>query len=102
MNEIVEIKSRILMESIDYSYTKEIDVLIDSITPCLEHRESGEIYKTEVSFVTNADLKLLGPRQGWNDFDWVSYMRHPLCEVKKLTIKGDHMIQGLIAYEPKD
>lgn len=102
MNGITEIKTRILTESIDYSYTKELDVLIDSFTKCLEHRESGEIYKTEVSFVTKIDLKMLGPKQGWNDFDWISYLRHPMCEVKKLTIKGDDTIQGLIAYEPKD
>ena len=82
--------------------TKELDVFIDSFTPCLEHRESGEIYSTEVSFVTNEDLKIIGPKQGWNNFNWKTYFKHPKCEVKKLTIKGDDQIQGLLAYEPND
>lgn len=28
-------------------FSKEIDVVIDVFTPCLIHRESGEIYDTE-------------------------------------------------------
>ncbi|MDE3840237.1 hypothetical protein C0966_12900 [Bacillus methanolicus] len=78
-----------------------MDVIIDRITPCLEHRESGEIYPTEVNEATKEDLKQIGPEFGWNNFDWVMYLKHPSCELKKLTIKGDDRIQGLIAYEVK-
>ncbi|WP_407270099.1 hypothetical protein [Radiobacillus sp. PE A8.2] len=86
----------------DPSITKELDIVIDLLTPCLEHSKTGEIYATEFQEVTHSDLREINPRHGWNDFNWELYLDEPHCKVVKLMVKGDPQIQGLISYELKE
>lgn len=102
MNGIANLKGKMTIESIDPDITKEVSVLIDTFTFCIEHRESGEVYPTQVSYVTKEDIQTIGPENGWNSFDWEKYFKYPSCEVKKITITGDDQIQGLIAYEARE
>lgn len=93
---------RIRMQKLDIRLTHEVDLQIDQFTACLEHSESGEIYQTDVTPVTIADIKEVSPKHGWNDFDWNVYYSLSSCRLMKLTIRNDNQIQGIIAYEPKD
>lgn len=103
MNKIIEeLFSRARMKENDNGLTHEVDILIDQFTPCLVHKESGEIYPTIVTSATKADLKKIGPKYGWNNFDWTAYYNSSNCRLMKLTIDNDDQIQGLIAYEPKE
>ena len=86
----------------DIRLTHMIELRIDNFTPCLEHTETGEIYMTEIHPVTIKDLQIIGPKHGWNDFDWTIYYQNPLCKLVKLTLVGDNDIQGIVAYEPKE
>jgi hypothetical protein len=84
--------------------TKPLELIIDEWTPCLIHSESGEIYPTIVRDLQIRDLGKIGPKYGWNHFDWGIYYNNPdfpSCRIKKLMISGLDEIQGLIAYEPK-
>lgn len=102
LNGLQTLKERIQNDKINLALSQEVEVMIDKFTPCLEHRESGEIYPTEVLDVTMTDLRTVGLAHGWNDFDWSIYIENPMCKVKKLTVRGDDLIQGLIAYEKKE
>lgn len=75
---------------------QHIDVLIDELTPCLIHRESGESYNTEYSLLTSSDLKRVSTKRGWL-FDWNK--EHNLSDriVFKLQVVGSEDIQGLVS-----
>ena len=74
----------------------EIDILIDKLTPCLERVSTGELLPTVFSLANDKELMGL-QKKGWN-FDWtdeeLSY-----CNVYKLQLKDDDVIQGLVAAE---
>ncbi len=73
-----------------------VDVEIDQFTPCLLHKASGKIVDTTYAAATKDDLTGL-TKKGWL-FNW----RHSSLkdsEIYKLTVKGDHEIQGLVAVE---
>ena len=72
----------------------EIDILIDKLTPCLENSSSGEILQTVFSVATKNDLANLC---GWS-FDWEANELKS-TNIYKLLIKGDEIIQGLVACE---
>ena len=76
----------------------EIDIQIDSLTNCLENRETGEIFDTEFRLVaktiSKADAVAL-QKQGWK-FDW-SVPHKNGCEIYELLLKDDGSVQGMIA-----
>jgi hypothetical protein len=74
----------------------QIDVLIDELTPCLIHRESGEQYKTEYHSLTSSDLKRVNAKSGWL-FDWKMEHSSSDREVFKLQVVGSDDIQGLVS-----
>lgn len=74
----------------------EIDVLIDEITPCLIHRQSGEQYKTQYQPLTKEDLKSINRKSGWL-FNWKTEFGAPDREVFKLLVVGSDEIQGLVS-----
>ncbi|OIJ22475.1 hypothetical protein BKP45_03150 [Anaerobacillus alkalidiazotrophicus] len=80
----------------------EIDTLIDELTPCLIQSITGETFSTEVKPVNKLDLKKINVINGWNPFDWGIYLERPNFVLKKLLVKNDDIIQGLVAYEIKD
>jgi len=75
---------------------QEIDVLIDVLTPCLIHRQSGEQYKTEYNSLTSSDLKRVNAKSGWL-FDWKREHSFSDREVFKLQVTGSDDIQGLVS-----
>ncbi len=76
----------------------EIDIQIDSLTNCLENRETGEICDTEFRLVAKTISKadaLALQKQGWK-FDW-SIPHKNGCEIYELLLKDDSSVQGMIA-----
>lgn len=76
-----------------------IEVIIDELTPCLVHRESGEHYKTTYKPFSYSDLKNLTKKKGWKKFDWKQELSTPTRRVFKLMVIGSDEIQGLISFE---
>ncbi|WP_246062092.1 hypothetical protein [Paenibacillus oralis] len=70
--------------------------MIDELTPCLIHRQSGEQYKTEYSWLLSSDLKQVNAKSGWL-FDWNKEHRSSDREVFKLLVVGSDDIQGLVS-----
>ncbi|HET7627386.1 MAG TPA: hypothetical protein VFK44_03260 [Bacillales bacterium] len=68
----------------------------------LIHRNSGEIYATDYGQVHQTELKKVNRLNGWNGFDWASYLKNENCFLYKLRVKGDPSIQGLICMEPME
>lgn len=77
------------------------DFFVDKLTNSIENVITGDSFKTDVSVVTQADLKLLTKKNGWL-FDWKSELKEPARDIYKLTIVGNpKIIQGLISLEVK-
>ena len=75
----------------------ELDFEIDKITESIEDAQTGEVYKTLVLPVTQADLKKITKQNGWL-FDWKSEFADTERQVYKLiTIKEPNIIHGLIS-----
>lgn len=80
---------------------KGLEFVIDKITNSIENAVTGDSFQTEVSILTNADLKLLAHKKLWL-FDWKAELKDPKREVFKLTIiHNPNVIQGLISIEDK-
>jgi len=77
----------------------ELDFEIDKITESIEDSQTGEVYKTLVLPVMQADLKNVGKRNGWL-FDWKLEFSQPEHKVYKLVAENEpDIIQGLISLE---
>lgn len=76
-----------------------VDVLIDDLTLCLVHAESGEEYDTVFEPLNLNDLKKISPSEGWINFNWKTEFNAPGRHVIKLMVKGSDQIEGLISYE---
>ena len=74
----------------------KIDILIDKLTPCLEEVATGNLIQTTFSLATSADIKGLD-NKGWL-FDWKDE-ELKYCNVYKLQLKDDDVIQGFVAAE---
>lgn len=78
-----------------------LDFFIDKLTNSIENVITGDSFKTDISIVTQADLKLLTKKNGWL-FDWKKELKEPARDIFKLTIVGNPtIIQGLISLEVK-
>jgi hypothetical protein len=78
-----------------------LDFFIDKLTNSIENVITGDSFKTDISIVTQADLKFLTKKNGWL-FDWKSELKEPARDIFKLTIVGNPtIIQGLISLEVK-
>ncbi len=67
----------------------------------LLHFRSGETYP--VSFLALQPYDIEDQMQDWNDsFDWTVYFGHRGVEVYKMVIRGNDVIQGVIALERKE
>ena len=82
---------------------KEIDIgldfIIDKLTNSIENVITGDSFATEISVLTNIDLKTVTKKEGWL-FNWRDEWKEPGREVYKLTIGGNpKIIQGLISVE---
>lgn len=74
----------------------QLDIVIDKLTPCLIEVSTGAIKQTTFSLATAKDTLALQSR-GWH-FNWAArdLMR---SNIYKLQLKGDSVIQGLVATE---
>lgn len=74
----------------------KLDILIDKLTPCLEEVATGKIFQTTFSVAEPFEIKALQDK-GWH-FDWADESL-AYCNIYKLQLKDDDVIQGLIAME---
>ena len=74
----------------------KIDMLIDKLTPCLIEIATGKVLDTTFSVASASEITGLQAK-GWL-FDWtdeeLSY-----CNIYKLQLKDDDVVQGLVAAE---
>jgi hypothetical protein len=78
-----------------------LDFEIDKLTNSIENIVSGDSFPTEVSILTQSDLKNITKAKKW-EFDWRFEYRQPEREVYKLSIvNNQQIIQGLISLEIK-
>ena len=77
-----------------------LDFVIDKLTNSIENVISGDSFDTEVSVLTEADLKLIKKIQ-WL-FDWKKETNDSTKTVYKLTIvENPKIIQGIISIEDR-
>ena len=74
----------------------KIDIFIDKLTPCLKELATGKILQTTFSIAETFEIKGL-QKKGWY-FDWTD-KEMSRCNIYKLQLKGDDVIQGLVATE---
>lgn len=78
-----------------------LDFEVDKLTNSIENVVTGDSFATDISIVTNVDLKTITKKNKWQ-FDWKFEFKQPKREVYKLTIvNNQQIIQGLISLEIK-
>lgn len=78
-----------------------LDFFVDKLTNSIGNIITGDSFKTDISVVTQADLKFFTKKNGWL-FDWKNELKEPARDIYKLTIVGNPtIIQGLISLEVK-
>jgi len=78
-----------------------LDFIVDKLTNSIENIVTGDSFPTEVSIVTQADLKVATKKNGWV-FNWLTEFKQPEREVYKLTIANNpNIIQGLLSIQVK-
>ena len=78
-----------------------LDFEIDKLTNSIENAVTGDSFSTQVSLITNVDLKSIKKKAGWQ-FDWKYEFKQPEREVYKLTIVNNiAVVQGLLSLEGK-
>jgi hypothetical protein len=78
-----------------------LDFIIDKLTNSIENVITGDSFATDISLLTNNDLKTVSKKNGWL-FDWKEEFKEPARDVYKLTIVNNPaIIQGLICLEVK-
>jgi hypothetical protein len=79
-----------------------LDFIIDKLTNSIENVITGDSFATEISILTNSDLKNVSKKNGWL-FNWKDEFKEPARDVYKLTITNNStIIQGLISLEVKE
>lgn len=82
-------------------YNRYFNLEIDKLTNSIENSSTGEVFNTEITRLSNADLKTI-KKSDWV-FDWKIEFRTPKNEVYKLTTANNPtIIQGLLSIEDKD
>jgi len=78
-----------------------LDFIIDKLTNSIENVYTGDSFATDISILTNKDLKTVTKKNGWL-FNWRDEYKEPSRDVYKLTIVNNPtIIQGLISLEVK-
>ncbi len=79
--------------------TSGLDFQIDKLTNSIENIQSGDSFPTEISLLTNLELKSINKKSGWR-FSWVTEFKIPEREIYKLTISNNpNIIQGIVSLE---
>jgi hypothetical protein len=78
-----------------------LDFIIDKLTNSIENVVSGDSFPTDITILSNSDLKTVSKKNGWL-FNWRDEFKIPARDVFKLTIVNNpSIIQGLISLEVK-
>lgn len=78
-----------------------LDFEVDKLTNSIENVFTGDSFPTDITLISNADLKSVTKKTGWG-FNWKFEFKQPEREVYKLTIVNNQsVIQGLISLEIK-
>ncbi len=78
-----------------------IDIEIDKLTNSIQNAVTGDVFQTEISLLTKAEIKLIIKKNGWL-FNWVQEYKAPEKEVYKLTILNNSaIVQGIVSLEIK-
>ncbi|HEY4787995.1 MAG TPA: hypothetical protein VIH57_18200 [Bacteroidales bacterium] len=82
-------------------HNQYIDIEIDKLTNSIENRITGDSFPTDVSLITNNDLKHITKKNGWV-FNWKVEYDRPDRDVYKVTIVNNPtIIQGLVSLSEK-
>ncbi len=78
-----------------------LDFVIDKLTNSIENVNSGDSFPTEVSLLTQIELKSTTKKNGWQ-FNWAKEIKVPERDIFKLTIVNNpNIIQGIVSLEVK-
>ena len=78
-----------------------LDFIVDKLTNSIENVVTGDSFATDISLMTNNDLKVVSKTKGW-DFNWRDEFKRPESDVYKLTIVNNPtVIQGIVCLEVK-
>jgi hypothetical protein len=78
-----------------------LDFVIDKLTNSIENVNSGDSFPTEVSILTQIELKSITKKNGWQ-FNWSKEIKVPERDIFKLTIANNpNIIQGIVSLEVK-
>lgn len=78
-----------------------LDFIVDKLTNSIENVYTGDSFATDISILSNKDLKIVTKKNGWL-FNWRDEFKEPSRDVYKLTIVNNpNIIQGLISLEVK-
>src|SRR5690606_11449008 len=79
-----------------------LEFTIDKLTNSIENIQTADNFPTEISLLSNSELKSITKKNGWN-FNWKNEFKQPEKDVYKLTIIGNpRIIQGLVSLEVKE
>jgi hypothetical protein len=68
-----------------------LDFIVDKLTNSIENVLTGDVFTTNITLLTTADLKTVTKKTGWQ-FDWKYELKQPESEVYKLTIPDNRSI----------
>jgi len=75
----------------------QLDFIIDKLSKSIQNTISGDSFRTEISNLSNKDIKQVTKKKGWN-FNWKIEFTDNSKEVYKLTIVNNpDIIQGLLS-----
>jgi len=78
-----------------------LDFEVDKLTNSIENTITGDSFQTEITPLTNFDLKSVTQKRGWA-FDWRHELNQNDRDVYKLTISNNPtIIQGLLSFTIK-
>jgi hypothetical protein len=79
-----------------------LDFAVDKLTRSIENAVTGDRFLTEITHLTNVDLKQVSKKKGW-EFNWKMELNYNDREVYKLTIQNNpDIIQGLMSLRMED
>ena len=75
----------------------QLDFIIDKLSKSIQNTISGDSFRTEISNLSNKDIKQVTKKKGWN-FNWKIEFTDNSKEIYKLTIVNNpEIIQGLLS-----
>ena len=78
-----------------------LDFVVDKLTDSIENVVTGDSFPTDITLISNADLKTVTKKNGWA-FDWKEELKQPERDIYKLTIVNNQsVVQALISLEVK-